>query len=420
MCSRASSHSFTVTERARADVTVIGGGIAGMVVARRLAMAGRAVTLVEGSDRLGGSVRRHTVGGIDLDAGAESFATRGGIVAALAAEIGLADDVVSPAAGGAWLQPAIGAAVAMPATNVLGIPGTPLAADVIAVIGQRAALRAELDAIIPSLWARKSLTLGALVRRRMGRGVLENLVAPIVHGVHSLHPDDIQLDRAAPGLRAAFAREGSLAAAVRFMRDAAPAGSTVAGIRGGMHRIVTELAADLDTYGVRVQLGRTALPASIDGTVVMAAPEDPGAGRPIVLATLVVDAPELDSAPRGSGLLVASGATGVAARALTHATAKWEWLRERAEGAHVLRLSYDAEPESLRSTAMRDASALLGVRLESSSLVDFARVEWLRPAASRPAVGGGEVLSVGESVAGSGLAGVVRQAEAVAEEILAR
>ncbi|MGV8894954.1 MAG: protoporphyrinogen/coproporphyrinogen oxidase [Rhodoglobus sp.] len=397
------------------DFTVIGGGVAGMVVARRLAMAGRSVTLLEASDHLGGTVARHTVGGIDLDAGAESFATRGGIVAALATEIGLGDEIVSPGEAGAWLQPQSGPAVPMPATNVLGIPGTPLAADVIAVIGQRAAIRAELDAIIPSLWARKSLTLGALVRRRMGSGVLEKLVAPIVHGVHSLHPDDIQLDRAAPGLRAAFAREGSLAAAVRFMRDSAPAGSSVAGIRGGMHRLATELAADLVTYGVRVELGRTEQPGSIDGAVVMAAPVEPAAGRRIVLATLVVDAPELDSAPRGTGLLVADGAAGISARALTHATAKWDWLRERAGGRHVLRLSYDVEPESLHVTALQDASALLGVALDDSRVVDFARVEWRRPAAS------GSVLAVpqvGESVAGSGLAGVIRQAEATAEELL--
>ncbi|MBC7589963.1 MAG: FAD-dependent oxidoreductase [Salinibacterium sp.] len=402
------------------DFTVVGGGIAGMVVARRLAMAGRSVALLEASDHLGGTVTRHTVGGIDLDAGAESFATRGGIVADLATEVGLAADIVAPSAAGAWLQPAIGPAVPLPATNVLGIPGTPLSADVIAVIGQRAALRAELDAIIPSLWARKSLTLGALVRRRMGSGVLEKLVAPVVHGVHSMHPDDMQLDRAAPGLRAALAREGSLAAAVRFMRDAAPAGSAVAGIRGGVHRLALELAADLTTYGVLVQLGRRAELDEVDGTVVMAAPADPAAGRRIVLATLVVDSPELDAAPRGTGLLVANGATGVSARALTHSTAKWEWLRERAAGRHVLRLSYDVEPEVLHTTARLDASVLLGVQLEESSVVDFARVQWLRPAASRPASArqSSSVVEVGESVAGSGLAGVIRQAETTAAELL--
>lgn len=392
-----------------AEFTVVGGGISGLVVARRLAMAGRPVTLLEASDRLGGTVAAHIVGGVDLDAGAESFAVRGGTVAALARELGLGDEVVAPSEAGAWLQPASGAAVHLPETSILGIPGTPLSADVIAVVGTRGAMRAQLDAVIPSLWARKSLTLGRLVRRRMGSALLERLVAPVVHGVHSVHPDELDLDRV-PGLRSAFGREGSLAAAVRFLRDAAPPGSAVAGIRGGVHRLVTELAADLATYGVDVRLGRRVRGVDgLDGTVVLAAPLDPSPGRRIVLATLVVEAPELDSAPRGTGVLVAGGAPGIRARALTHSTAKWEWLRERAAGRHVLRLSYDDEPADLEATARADASALLGVAIPEP--VGFARVEWTRR--------GPGAADVGEAVAGSGLAGIVAQAEARAEELLA-
>ncbi|MCU1411610.1 MAG: hypothetical protein JWR04_2317 [Rhodoglobus sp.] len=392
-----------------ARYTVVGGGIAGLVVARRLAMAGRSVTLLEASDHLGGTVARHLVGGIDLDAGAESFAVRGGTVAALAREVGLGGEIVAPSSEGAWLQPVSGPAVPLPATSILGIPGTPLAAEVIAVIGTGAALRAQLDALIPSLWARKSLTLGRLVRRRMGSAVLEKLVAPVVHGVHSVHPDDLPLDRAG-GLRAAFTHEGSLAAAVRSLRDAAPAGSAVAGIRGGIHRLVTELVADLETHGVDVQLGRRVRSVDgLDGTVVLAVPLAPPPGRKVVLATLVVEAPELRAAPRGTGVLVAQGARGIRARALTHSTAKWEWLRERAGGREVVRLSYDDEPADLATVARQDASALLGVELPEP--VDFARVEWTRP------VGG--VADVGETVAGSGLAGIIAQAESRAAELLA-
>ena len=399
------------------DFTVVGGGVAGLVVARRLALGGRSVTLIEASDRLGGTVASHLVGGVDLDAGAESFATRRGSVAALATELGLADDIVSPAPAGAWLQPASGAAVPLPAAGVLGIPGTPLAADVIAVVGLRSALRAQLDLIIPSLYARKDLTLGAFVRRRMGRGVLDRLVAPVVHGVHSVHPDDLPLDRAVPGLRAALLRDGSLAAAVRSLRADAPAGSAVQGIRGGVHRLVTELAADLVTLGVDIQLGRRVTSTEgLDGTVVLAVPLNAPPGRAVVLATLVLDAPELDAAPRGSGVLVADGAPGVHARALTHSTAKWPWLAERAAGRHVVRLSYDVsaaagEPAALEAVALQDASALLGVALPDSSVRGFARVQWIRPAASTEA-------HVGETVAGSGLAGIVRQAEEYAAGLL--
>jgi oxygen-dependent protoporphyrinogen oxidase len=413
MCSPESSNWFMSTDRlsSLSTYTVVGGGIAGLVVARRLARAGHAVTLLEASDHLGGTVMRHMVGGVDLDAGAESFATRGGTVAALATELGLGNDIVSPSTAGAWLQPASGPALPLPATSLLGIPGVPLAADVIAVLGTGSALRAQLDSVIPHLAATKSLTLGALVRRRMGNGVLEKLVAPVVHGVHSVHPDELSLDRAAPGLRSALALHGSLAVAVRSLRDAAPAGSAVQGIRGGVHRLVIELAADLETYGVTVELGRRVTSADgLDGTVVLATPLEKPPGRTVVLATLVVDAPELDAAPRGTGVLVAQGAAGIRARALTHATAKWQWLRERADGHHVLRLSYEVEPEDLATVARRDAEALLGVQFDR--VVDFARVEWLRPEA-------GTAADVGETVAGSGLAGIVAQATAYTDGLLA-
>ncbi|MFP3340697.1 protoporphyrinogen oxidase, partial [Micrococcus sp. SIMBA_131] len=53
----------------------------------------------------------------------------------------------------------------------------------------------------------------------------------------------------------------------------------------------------------------------------------PALGECIALATLVVEAAGRDDAPRGTGVLVGAG-TDVAAKALTHATAKWAWLRE--------------------------------------------------------------------------------------------
>ena len=402
------------------DFTIVGGGIGGLVTARRLANAGRSVTLLEASDRLGGTVARHEVAGIDLDAGAESFATRGGTVAALAEELGLGPEIVQPAQSGAWLQPAVGPAVPLPAASLLGIPGTPLAADVVRVIGMPAAMRAELDAVIPYLGTGASTTLGTLVRRRMGRAVLEKLVAPVVYGVHSVHPDDLPLDRAAPGLRAALRMQGSLATAVRSLRDAAPAGSAIAGIRGGMRRLVIELEADLAARGVEIFLGRrvTALDG-LAGTVVVAAPGilEPANGRKVVLATLVLDAPELDAAPRGTGVLVAAGAEGIRARALTHSTAKWDWLRERAGGRHVLRLSYDSEPEDLQETARKDTELLLGVPLPATKVMGFARVEWMRPSVQESAPGG--VTVVGETAAGSGLAAIVTHANAQADRLLA-
>lgn len=404
-------------------VHVVGGGVAGLVAARRLARGGADVVLHEASDRLGGSLTFHTVGGLVLDAAAESFATRGTIVENLAVELGLGPDVVPPNPAGAWLYRA-GGAVRLPATSILGIPGVPLAQDVIDVIGWPAAFRALLDELIPGVIGDRAETLGDLVRRRMGAGVLERLVAPVTLGVHSVHPDDLPVDRAAPGLRAAMRREGSLAKGVRDLRDRAPAGSAVLGIRGGVHRLADELAADCATYGVDVRLGSRfsgAMAAALPehDVVVWAAPDaqEVEDGTPVELVTLVVDAPELDAHPRGTGLLIAPGTPGVAAKGLTHATAKWAWLAERAGGRHVLRLSYAAggTPEQARA----DAETLLGVRLGAVEDADVVR--WRRPAPAVPAaLDGSTRLRVGEAVAGSGLANVVRQATEVAESVLAR
>ena len=64
-----------------ADVVVVGGGMGGLTVAHDLARAGLRVIVCEASDAVGGLLRRGRVGGIDLDLGAESFATRTDAVA---------------------------------------------------------------------------------------------------------------------------------------------------------------------------------------------------------------------------------------------------------------------------------------------------------------------------------------------------
>jgi oxygen-dependent protoporphyrinogen oxidase len=405
------------------EFTVIGGGIAGLVTARRLAMAGRPVRLIEASNHLGGTVASHLVGGINLDAGAESFATRNNTIADLARELGLGDDVVSPSAAGAWLQPVQGAALPLPNTGVLGIPATPLDGHTIAVLGLAGALRAQLDSLIPWFGQRTDISLGALVRRRMGKATLEKLVAPVVHGVYSLHPNDLPLERIA-GLKERLALHGSLAAAARSMRDAMPAGTAVQGIRGGINRLITELAADLTTYGVIIDFERriesAAALADLDGTVIVAAPGilAPVRGRTVTLATLVLDAPELDAEPRGSGVLVAPGCTAVSARALTHATAKWQWLKEYAEGRHIVRLSYNDEPDNLAEVARHDAEVLLGVTLAPESVAGFARKQWIRPAPLAAAERTDGVIVVGETVGGTGLAGIVAHAYATVDRLL--
>ncbi|WP_370514033.1 FAD-dependent oxidoreductase [Cellulomonas sp. JZ18] len=186
------------------DVVVVGAGVAGLVAARDLVRAGLRVVLVDGRDAPGGAVRGHDVAGLRLDAGAESFATRGGAVAALLGELGLGDDVVTPEPRGAWVHLTSGDGP-LPHTGLLGVPAHPLAADVRRTLGAAGAARAALDLVLPAGVGARATTFGALVRARMGDAVADRLVHPVVGGVHAADPDDLATDTVAPGLTAARA-----------------------------------------------------------------------------------------------------------------------------------------------------------------------------------------------------------------------
>ena len=457
---------------------VVGGGISGLLSARELAAAGCTVTVLEAGAAWGGCVGSHTVAGLTLDSGAESFATRSDAVARLCTELGLAGRIVPPRPGGAWVQLPDGPRE-LPRTGVLGIPANPWDPEVRRTLGLVGSLRASLDRLLPaSVGAGADVTsVAALVRTRMGPRVLERLVSPVVGGVHSADPGLLDVDMVAPGLRAGLRKHGSLAAAVAAQRrgagtpatspsaQPAKAGSAVAGLEDGMHTLVDALVADLRGRGVTLMSGTAADAVSrtqdgwqveaagttfhsdllvvavdgpaavglLEGSVPAIAGKKPAAGPDVKLVTLVVDKPDLDRRPRGTGILVAPQTPGVEAKALTHATGKWDWLEAAAgPGRHVVRLSYGrvdgaaAQPvgpetdQELFAAALRDASSLLGVRITEDDVRGWDVVRWrgslpfaavghrARAAEIRRAcTAAGGLAVVGGWVAGNGLAAVV-------------
>ncbi|WP_034228622.1 protoporphyrinogen/coproporphyrinogen oxidase, partial [Actinotalea ferrariae] len=290
---------------------------------------------------------------------------------------------------------------------------------------------------------------------------------------------------------------------------AAPAGSAVAGLRGGMHRLVEALVADVTARGVRlrtevevatvargddawrVTLSPAVADGALDGPSVVVAPQvvlavpgpvalrllgdtlpgdtllgeaplgdgvlaerplgdgapeatalagalDDGVDTGVQIVTLVLEAPALDAAPRGTGVLVAPEATGVSAKALTHATAKWAWLAEAAgPGRHVVRLSYGGarhartlDEDAPLATALADASTLLGVRLGADQVVGWTRTPWpaglpqVRPGHRDRVAGVRRTLeqhpgldACGAWLAGTGLVAVVADARALAARL---
>jgi oxygen-dependent protoporphyrinogen oxidase len=436
---------------------VIGGGVAGLVAARRLAIHGDEVVLLEASGRLGGRVATAVIGGVTVDIGAESFAVRGGTVRALVDDLGLGAAVREPA-GSAWVALA-DRTVPLPAGGVLGIPSSPAAADVIRAIDGRGAARAYLDRLLPVLKVGRYERLGPLVRARMGDRVLERLVAPVVQNVYGVDPDAVAVDAIAPGLNAEITAAGSLSGAVLRLRAAAPPGSAAHGIEGGVHRLVHALDERLRSLGVDVRTGTPAIgvhPAPDGGSITVTTEREDFEADRVVLAAdgaaalellsdaapplaamrrpapahtravllLVLDQ-RLDAAPRGTGVLRAEGRVDVTATAITHLTAKWPWLAERAgRGRHLLRLAYRGAEQRDDVVVAADVAALLGLdRVQIAERTDAVWTDTapslapdtiaIRAALDRSVLPAGLTVA-GSWVAGTGLASVVAGAEQAA------
>ncbi|NDK31401.1 protoporphyrinogen oxidase [Nesterenkonia haasae] len=456
---------------------VIGGGIAGLTAAWELARSGQQVDIYEAGDRLGGAISPVSLAGVQVDAGAEAFATRTPAVRDFLRDLGLDEQVVSPNPLGAWLQLPDQAAP-MPSTGVLGVPGNPSADDVIAILGAEEAARAAQDLEAPMTWSQAhNPALGEVVADRMGPAVVERLVAPITSGVHSADPYDLAISSAHPQLYQTMLTQGSLARAVTALRAAAPAGSAVQSLHGGMNTLISTLESQLRRFGASIHLNTeihelSSLQADavivategrqihrLIGTSPKAAPAgqrpDQGQSAGVALVTLLVHAPQLDACPRGTGMLVAPTVSHIRAKAMTHISAKWEWVARALENQlgpshHLLRLSFGritdtdgslgftSADNALLNAAIADLPALTGLAVNREQLLDHTVVRWQTglPGGStqqrsdaqqvrellsaRQSAAGPGIAVTGAWFAGTGLAQVIPDARRAAQQVLSR
>lgn len=392
---------------------VLGGGISGLVAARDLTNHFESVLVLEKSGQLGGSIGSIVIAGQNVDSGAESFAVSRNDALELIESLGLTNEIVVPARADSRIRS--GNETYLIPHGILGIPSDLDDPAVLAAVGADAVAQAhELDA---KPWnVTGSISIGGLVRTRLGDAFADRLLAPVVGGVHAANPDLLEADAIAPGLLSAAASAGSLVAAVSKMRASAAAahpGGAVMSLKGGMHTLADALAADLTQRGVSILLSTkansvtysngawrvatasgdeftsdvlvVALPASASAHLfasdhTLSGPLSQVQTVDVAIVLLALRAPELATAPLGSGVLITPGTGAIEAKASTHATVKWAWLGERLGDLHLIRLSYGRDGQlptdlsGLSAQALADAKALYG--LDSPEVIQAETVLW--------------------------------------------
>jgi oxygen-dependent protoporphyrinogen oxidase len=344
------------------DVVVIGAGIAGLAAAHALANADDVrVTVLEAAPVVGGKLRVSQIAGLSVDEGAEQVLVRPADGLDLIRAVGLGDEIVHPATTGAGLWTR-GRLRPLPGGTVLGVPADPLAVARAGVLSPGGLARAAADAVLPRTPVGADISVGAYVRARVGREVVDRLVDPLLGGVYAGQADELSLAATVPQLDAHIRRHRTLLGAARAARTttAADGGPIFATVRGGLGRLPEAVVASMpatvrtsatvrglarSARGYRVIVGDTRVGEEMEAdAVILAVPArraarllsgvapaaagvvgvlDYASVAVVTLAYRRVDVPAL----HGTGFLVPAVERRVT-KAVTYTSAKWSHLND--------------------------------------------------------------------------------------------
>ncbi len=233
-------------------VVVVGAGITGLSAAHRLVVdrPDLEVTLLEAAPRVGGKLVTTPLAGLPVDEGADSILVQVPWATQLCAELGLADEMVAPAARSAsiWLD---GRLRPIPAGNVLGLPLDP------SRVQPGLLPQADLDRLAgpglpdeplaPGEGPVGDLSVAEVVRSCAGQAVLDRLVDPLLGGINAGRTEDLSCAAMAPYLlQAARSPDGLLATLRSAFSRSDPTAAVFNAHPGGMVRLVEALADRLD------------------------------------------------------------------------------------------------------------------------------------------------------------------------------
>lgn len=245
----------------RRRVAVVGGGIAGLVTAFRLATSGAdlEIRLFEASSRLGGQLRTIEFAGRRVDVGARSFA-EDETVMQLTHDLGI-DHLVEPPRDlitQLWTRDRFRQ---LPPGLIDGVPTSLWQLATSGIVSWRGVVRAGLDLVLPDDWPGHDEPVAELIERRLGSEVAAKLVDPIIGSANAANTADLSSSLATPAIAEAARLDRSLLKGLGRIekRSAGSDRRQVRGFRGGMSVLTERLASALD--GVEIV---TSCPVSVD------------------------------------------------------------------------------------------------------------------------------------------------------------
>jgi oxygen-dependent protoporphyrinogen oxidase len=241
-------------------VVVVGGGIAGLAAAYRLARIApdAELTVVECDDRVGGKLVTQREEGYVVEGAADSFLSRKPRGIGLVEELGLAGRLIgrrpeharSFVRRGEELQPLPEGLTGMIPTDL-----DALEKDALLSPEGRQRLAAEVE--LPAEPAGGDESIASFVTRRLGTEAYERLVEPLMTGIYGGDGAQLSLQATFPNLRALELEHGSLLRGLRVQSAPPSEYPPFVSFRDGMGGLVDELTAALAS--ARMLTGRAAI-----------------------------------------------------------------------------------------------------------------------------------------------------------------
>lgn len=199
-------------------VAVIGAGITGLSAAYYLQQQLDVdIDILEQSDRVGGKIKTYQGDGYTIELGPESYLGRKQIMNELAAEIGMADDLVTNNTGQSYIY-ANNKLYPMPGGSIMGIPTEVKPFLATKLLSPSGKARAGLDYFIKPKKMKTDVSVGEFFRRRLGNEALENLIEPLLSGIYGANIDRLSLKSTFPNFKEQEEAHGSLIKGMRVQK----------------------------------------------------------------------------------------------------------------------------------------------------------------------------------------------------------